>query len=177
MVWAAVIPADHPAEAGRDNLSAAGAASEKSGDQPQAKRTPSEADGGAFLAGDMGGDFGIAAVGLLSAGGSWRDMASGGGDGMEDIDRLIESEVADMDILVEDMRAEITARYAGFMVAARNSLPRDQIMGAIQVLKAQRNAELAEVKANAAKALQRRIKAVLEARRATRRPRPPELKH
>ena len=78
-----------------------------------------------------------------------------------------------MEAFTEDMRAEIITRYAGYMIAARKTVPRGEIMGVIAALKARRNAELAEVKATAAKALQKRIKDRLEARRVMRRRRPP----
>jgi hypothetical protein len=113
---------------------------------------------------------------ILSSDGSGQEEQVSGGGEIGGIEELVAREVEAVEFLAEEMRAGIAARYAGLMVAARNSLPRDQVMGVIQSLKAQRNAELAQVKAKAAEVLQSRIRAALAAHRARQWKPSPEAK-
>lgn len=190
-----MVAAETVAEAARDEPSDAGAAPERFEVRPQADE-PADAETGAASGSEGKADagdaflalfefdafsttdtFAIGAATLLFAHHQEPSDDVHGSDGLIDIDDLIGHEVAEMEGLIDEMRAEIISRYAGFMIAARKTVPRGELMGVIAALKAQRNGELARAKAMAAEVLSKRIKARLEERRATRRgPRPPDAR-
>lgn len=189
------VAADRAAEAARDEPSDAGAASERFEVRPQAdnpadaetgdaSQSSGKADAGgmfsalfAFDAFSTTDTFAIGAAALLFDHHREQFDDLHGSDGLVDIDDLIGHEVAEMEGLIEEMRAEIISRYAGYMIAARKTVPRNEIMGVIAALKAERNGELARAKAMAAEVLSKRIRDRLEERRAMRRgPRPPDAR-